>query len=103
MAFMAESELRSRYRHVEISGNQLKKGALQATKKTAFNLTQAENKIRILDPQHLLQRGYSITTSGGVVIRDARQLSENQEIETCFGQGKIVSTVKKVNSWQQRK
>ena len=46
-----------------------------------------------LDPQILLQRGYSITTINGKTVKDAADLAEGDEIETRFARGKVKSTV----------
>lgn len=49
--------------------------------------------VKALDPQKLLQRGYSITMFGGKAVRDASLVKEGDQIETRFGKGRIKSVV----------
>lgn len=53
------------------------------------------DKQKLLDPANLLHRGYSITTSGGKAVRSASALTEGQQIETIFSDGKVESIVNK--------
>ena len=52
-------------------------------------------KLKSLDPQLLLRRGYSITTFGGKALRDPATLKSGDEIVTRLEKGTIVSKVKK--------
>ena len=46
------------------------------------------------DPRLILKRGYSITTMNGKIVRDAKNVSSGQEIETQLANGKIKSITK---------
>lgn len=48
-----------------------------------------------LDPQLILNRGYSLTTYGGKVIKSTSVLKAGDEIETRFAKGTIRSVVKR--------
>ena len=50
-------------------------------------------RVSSLDPQLLLQRGYSITTVGGRVVKDAASLKAGDMIETRLAVGTLTSTV----------
>ena len=52
-------------------------------------------KVKSLDPQLLLRRGYSITTLGGKALHDPAALKSGDEIVTRLEKGTIVSKVKK--------
>jgi exodeoxyribonuclease VII large subunit len=56
-----------------------------------------ETRLRLLAPERVLARGYSITTdaASGVVIRDARQVKAGQRLRTRLAQGEIRSTAEK--------
>jgi exodeoxyribonuclease VII large subunit len=54
-----------------------------------------ENKTRLLDPQNILKRGYSITRMDDKVIRDASELKKGDIIKTRLYKGEITSEVKK--------
>ena len=53
----------------------------------------ASEKLKMLDPTLLLSRGYSITLKDGKTVRDPRQLSQGDQIETRLEKGTIQSTV----------
>ena len=52
-----------------------------------------EEKLKALDPQLLLKRGYSITLHKGKAVKDASLLKEGDEIETILEKGKIHAIV----------
>jgi exodeoxyribonuclease VII large subunit len=53
-----------------------------------------EQRSRALDPQLILNRGYSITLMHGKAINKASQLKPGDEIETRLSKGTIKSVVK---------
>ena len=57
-----------------------------------------EEKLKALDPQLLLKRGYSITLHQGKAVKDASQLKEGDEIETILEKGKIHAIVKDIST-----
>ena len=54
-----------------------------------------EEKVKSLDPQLLLKRGYSITLFNGKAVRDPQQLHQGDEIVTRLEKGSIISKVKR--------
>ena len=52
-----------------------------------------EEKLKALDPQLLLKRGYSITLHNGRAVKDATALKAGDEIETHLANGAIHSVV----------
>lgn len=52
-----------------------------------------QKRLEGLDPRIMLQRGYSITTCGGKVVRSAGDLKEGDLITTCLQEGEINSKV----------
>lgn len=57
-------------------------------------LTHKEQLSMLLSPQKLLERGYSITTYQGKVVKDAAALSQGDELTTHFARGEQKSIVK---------
>lgn len=51
------------------------------------------DKVEALDPQILLNRGYSMTLAGGRIIKDSSEVINGEIIETMLAQGKIISKV----------
>jgi len=58
-----------------------------------------EQRLRGLDPDLMLRRGYSMTLMDGRLVTDFDTLSEGQELVTRTYQGEITSTIK---SWKKR-
>ncbi|GHV63669.1 exodeoxyribonuclease 7 large subunit [Bacteroidia bacterium] len=56
-------------------------------------LELAGTKIKYIDPVNVLERGYSITTSNGKVVKNSAELVEGDEIETTLFKGKVKSKV----------
>ncbi len=52
-------------------------------------------RINALDPQLILERGYSITFHNGKALMNSNTLVEGDVLETRLAKGKVVSTVKK--------
>lgn len=56
-------------------------------------LAGSEKELKLLNPQNVLKRGYSITTHNGKMISEAEGLSKGDLIETRFAKGKAQSKV----------
>jgi exodeoxyribonuclease VII large subunit len=56
-----------------------------------------EARLRLLSPQEVLARGYSITTDAetGKVLRDASKVKAGQRLKTKLQRGEMVSRVEK--------
>lgn len=52
-----------------------------------------ENSMRLLNPENILKRGYSLTLKDGEVVKSAERLKMNDEIETRFANGKVKSKI----------
>ena len=57
-------------------------------------LDMLNEKLEVLNPELLLRRGYSITLSGGKVVKDASILKSGDELETRLSKGTVHSVVK---------
>jgi exodeoxyribonuclease VII large subunit len=54
-----------------------------------------ERQIKQLDPQKLLEKGYSITKKNGKLISKSSEAAEGELIETILYEGKLMSQIKK--------
>ena len=63
------------------------------TRRRAF--TTLEARLRLLGPEQVLARGYSITMDAatGKVLREARQAKTGQRLKTRLQAGEVVSRV----------
>jgi exodeoxyribonuclease VII large subunit len=51
--------------------------------------------VRLLNPENVLNRGYTLTLKDGKIVKSANPLQLNDEIETRFADGKIKSKITK--------
>jgi len=84
----------------ETSGmNQLKgrvnHGFERLLTKEQERLYRHENTVRLLNPENVLNRGYTLTLKAGKIVKSAALLGVNDEIETRFADGKIQSKITK--------
>ncbi len=54
-----------------------------------------ENTVRLLDPENVLKRGYSLTLKDSEIVKSIADLQLNEVIETRFADGKIKSKITK--------
>ncbi len=54
-----------------------------------------DNAIRLLDPENVLKRGYTLTLKEGKIVKSVEDLQVNDNIETRFPDGEIKSKITK--------
>ncbi len=54
-----------------------------------------EKTMRLLNPENVLKRGYTISMKEGRIVKSVHQLSENDDMETRFSDGKVKSRIVK--------
>lgn len=69
---------------------------LKILTKETERLSQLEHNIKILDPENVLRRGYTITTAGGTLIKNLHDLKSGAELITSDLEKTIVSQVKSI-------
>jgi exodeoxyribonuclease VII large subunit len=69
---------------------------------TQRSLKNAEETLRMLNPEEVLKRGYSVTRVDGKAITDTVNLKPGENLETTFYKGKTLSTIKKVNHGRKK-
>ncbi|MEK7500416.1 MAG: exodeoxyribonuclease VII large subunit, partial [Patescibacteria group bacterium] len=63
------------------------------------NITGMKRILLALSPEQTLQRGYSITRSkSGAVIKNAKDISAEDELVTTLAKGSIISVVRKTSA-----
>jgi exodeoxyribonuclease VII large subunit len=66
---------------------------LKRLTKEQNNLQNLAGKLTLLDPEYILERGYSITTLNGKPVKKADQLHEGDVVNTRLKNGEILSVV----------
>mgnify|MGYP001823415126 CR=1 FL=1 len=59
----------------------------------AMSLERQSEKLKLLNPTSIFERGYSVTLCNGSIIKVARDLSRGDELSTKYAQGSSQSTV----------
>jgi len=62
------------------------------------NLSSIQEKLRLVDPQNILKRGYSLTMMNGKIIKSVHQLKKGDLLETRLSDGFIESIVGKTTN-----
>lgn len=73
----------------------LKNYITQNFNKAHFNLSEAETTIKLLHPENVLKRGYSITRQNGKAIRNADEINSQELIITQLYNGTLKSKIEK--------
>ncbi|GHT14490.1 exodeoxyribonuclease 7 large subunit [Bacteroidia bacterium] len=72
----------------------LRTAAAQAIARERNRLQQLQTKTHLLDPQNILQRGYSITLYKGKPLCSAGQVQAGDQLRTLLKDGEVISNVK---------
>jgi len=76
--------------------NLIKIRALDQIRIEKKNLNLIQEKLRLIDPQNILKRGYSLTMMNGKIVKSVQQIKEGNLIETRLSDGRIESKVEKI-------
>lgn len=52
-----------------------------------------DKRIQLLNPVNVLKRGYTLTLSDGVIVKSAGKIDVDDEIETRFSDGQVISKI----------
>jgi exodeoxyribonuclease VII large subunit len=63
-----------------------------------FLLAQSEQALRLLDPQEVVKRGYSLTMYKGKVLKSIQDVQEGDVLETMIADGQIESRITKIKN-----
>ncbi|MBV5311747.1 MAG: exodeoxyribonuclease VII large subunit [Prolixibacteraceae bacterium] len=70
--------------------------SLETIRAEKKNLNAIQEKLRLVDPQNIIKRGYSLTMLNGKIVKSVGQLEEGDLLETRLSDGIVESTVKKI-------
>jgi exodeoxyribonuclease VII large subunit len=89
--------LRRKRENLEVTSRRLQEQVLRQLEEARHRLLNLESRLRLLGPQQVLGRGYSITMDEetGQVVREAARLQSGQWIKTHLKEGEVRSQVAK--------
>jgi len=73
----------------------IKTRTLETIRAEKKNINSIQEKLRLVDPQNILKRGYSLTMMNGKIIKSVDQIMEGDLLETRLSDGIIESRVEK--------
>jgi len=56
-------------------------------------LAAREAALRLLDPQNVLRRGFTLALQNGKIIKSSHEISETNDLETRFHDGSVFSKI----------
>ena len=92
---LSDEQIREQQFTLRLARNSLKQKSDYIIEKNIRMLDGYSDKNRMLNPQILLERGYSITYHNNMPVKDPESIAEGDIIETQLSKGKITSKVKK--------
>jgi len=73
----------------------LREGGRRRLEAAAARLARLDASLKHLDPQRVLERGYSITeAAGGAVVRDVARLEEGEDVTITFAKGRASARIR---------
>lgn len=87
------SFLNINYTHLESSERNLKATSRVSIDQNKGKLNFLENSMKILNPENVLKRGYTITSVNGIILKEKSSLNEEDIIDTRFYDGNVKSRV----------
>jgi len=89
--------LKQRRELLKVTRHRLRELARVRFKDLKNNLSTVESRLRLLGPEQVLSRGYSITmdAASGTVLRDAAKVNAGQKLKIRLKSGEVLSQVQK--------
>jgi len=79
----------------DLLNEKLKNSSRNMLKKEKERLHLNKNAMRLLDPEKVLKRGYTLSMKEGKIVKSIKQLAVNDELETRFADGSATSKITK--------
>lgn len=93
--YIFRSQMLKRQSQLNQFRNLAKLLSLETIRTEKKNLNSIQEKLRLVDPQNILKRGYSLTMLNGKMVKSVNQISEGDRLETRLSDGTVESTVGK--------
>lgn len=94
---LSTAVLQQRAQHMATLRATLAAEALRGVRLLLRGMEGMQEAVRLLAPDQVLQRGYSITRADGAAVRNAADLRPGDELETQFATGRAWSTIQRID------
>ena len=78
---------------LSLTGLRLKNESLRFLTRMQERIHLNDSKLRLLNPENILKRGFSLTFKDGIIVKSILPLQVHDSIETRFADGKIKSKI----------
>jgi len=95
-----KSNFDAEFQKIQLSELVLKNQSVNLLTTAGFQLSSLTDKVRLLEPENILKRGYSITTHKGKALVNSKNLKLGDEIETITYDSRIKSKVYDIENTQ---
>ena len=90
------TQIQEHRRSVTVSAGRLRSGVTVFTAGEKVRITQSEKLVEIMDPIHVLKRGYTITKINNRILKNVSDLSPGDQLQTILADGEITSITQSV-------
>jgi exodeoxyribonuclease VII large subunit len=91
----AKFDIKERFNIINQYQEKLKFRSSNLLNSTSRNIVELEKNLDLLDPIHVMKRGFSITRQNGKAITSSSEIENEVEIVTEVAEGQFRSIVKK--------
>jgi exodeoxyribonuclease VII large subunit len=92
-----EHALKNQFLHLQQQTTKISQLQQQHLRNAVVKLDALANKVDLLHPRHVLERGYSLTLKDGKSVKDTIHLKTGDKVTTLLAQGKFESEIKKIH------
>lgn len=96
LGMVSTARLRQGQQQAQHTAHTLKATTFNLFKDKRSDLMATEKAVHLLDPQHVLQRGYSITRFNGKALKTVESVREGDVVETVLAWGSMSSKIDKL-------
>lgn len=95
---LIERKIEKESKEVNLFDNQLHKNIDNYFQKFDLKLQNLIDKLIVMNPLNIMDRGYSITYKSGTIISSIKMLKVDDKISVCFHDGKIDAIINKISN-----
>lgn len=95
LTYLSKSHTKDQVANLEMMDGKLRNAISILLQKQQHKLQTFEQHLKLISPENILKKGYSLTLIGNKIIKSAKDVRNEDEITTLFSDGKIKSKVEK--------
>lgn len=93
-SFLMKNRQKEQTTRLSVVSSEIKKLVQQKLKEDKNNLDTLEKHMKLVSPENILKKGYTLTLKDGKIVKQATLLQKGDEITTRFADGEKESIVK---------